>query len=99
MRKWAQSKNDSKCWVFARGNLDQLVMDSIEEQLEIQPVFPFSRWRDVRTAIDFLYGTTSGYTKVNYPGFDPQLHITKHNPIDDCVFDIMMLIYGEKQSD
>lgn len=99
MREWAKSKNDDKCWVFARGNLDQLVIDSIEEQLEIKPIFPFSRWRDVRTAIDFLHGTTSGYTKVNYPSFDPQLHITKHNPIDDCIFDIMMLIYGEKQSD
>ena len=30
MRKWADSKNDNKCWVWARGNLDQLVMDDIE---------------------------------------------------------------------
>jgi hypothetical protein len=22
------------------------------------------------------------------------LHITKHNPIDDCVLDAMMLMYG-----
>jgi hypothetical protein len=83
---------------WARGNLDQLVLDSFEEQLEIQPIWPFQRWRDVRTAIDFLYGTTQGYCKVVTPpwveAFDKDLHITKHNPIDDCVLDAMMLMYG-----
>lgn len=100
LREWAKSKNDNKCWVWARGNLDQLVMDDIEEQLGIEPVFKYERWRDVRTAVDFLYGTTNGYVKVNVPpwveSFDPALHITKHNPIDDCVFDAMMLMYGDK---
>ena len=32
MRQWVKEKNDDKCWVWARGNLDQLVMDDIEEQ-------------------------------------------------------------------
>ena len=94
MRLWARSKNDDKCWVWARGNLDQLVMDDIEEQLELKPIWPYARWRDVRTAIDFLYNTTDGYIDVDYPGFDSKLHITKHNPIDDCVLDAMMLMYG-----
>ena len=98
MRTWAKSKNDTNCWIWARGNLDQLVLDSFEEQLEIEPIWPFARWRDVRTAIDFLYGTTKGYCKVVTPpwveAFDKDLHITKHNPIDDCVLDAMMLMYG-----
>ena len=101
MREWAKSKNDNKCWVWARGNLDQLVMDDIEEQLGIEPIFKYERWRDVRTAVDFLYGTTNGYTDIEVPpwveSFDPSLHITKHNPIDDCVYDAMMLIYGKKK--
>lgn len=101
MREWAKSKNDNKCWVWARGNLDQLVMDDIEEQLGIEPIFKYERWRDVRTAVDFLCGTTNGYTDVEVPpwveSFDPALHITKHNPIDDCVYDAMMLIYGKKK--
>jgi hypothetical protein len=100
MRQWANTKNDSKCWVWARGNLDQLVLDSMEEQLELKPIWPFSRWRDVRTAVDFLYGTTNGYVEVDTPAwveaFDSKLHITKHNPIDDCVFDAMQLMYGKK---
>ena len=100
MRQWANTKNDSKCWVWARGNLDQLVLDSMEEQLKLEPIWPFSRWRDIRTAIDFLYGTTTGYIEVDTPAwveaFDSKLHITKHNPVDDCVFDAMQLMYGKK---
>jgi hypothetical protein len=100
MRQWANTKNDSKCWVWARGNLDQLVLDSMEEQLELKPIWPFSRWRDIRTAVDFLYGTTNGYVEVDTPAwveaFDSKLHITKHNPVDDCVFDAMQLMYGKK---
>lgn len=95
--EWADSKNDPKCWVWARGNLDQLILDDIEEQHGIEkPVFYFNRWRDVRTAIDFLYSTTTGYCDIDYPGFDPALDITKHNPIDDCIYDAMMLMYGKK---
>lgn len=94
MRKWADSKNDKKCYVWARGNLDQLVLDDIEEQCGLTPIWPFNRWRDVRTCIDFLYNTTDGYVDVDYPGFDSRIDITKHNPIDDCVFDAMQMIYG-----
>ena len=99
MRQWAASKNDANCYVWARGNLDQLVLDSFEEQLGLEPIWPYARWRDVRTAVDFLYGVTTGYTKVETPpwleAFDKDLHITKHNPVDDCVLDAMMLMYGK----
>lgn len=99
MREWSNKFPDRKrCWVWARGNLDQLVLDDAEEQLEIDPVFHYSKWRDVRTAVDFLTGSVTGYCKVDYPGFDPALHITKHDPIDDCVYDAMMLIYGAKST-
>ena len=103
MRAWAESKNDPNCYVWARGNLDQLVLDSFEEQLEYQPIWNFNRWRDVRTAVDFLYNTNKGYVKVDTPPwmekFDKDLHITKHNPIDDCVLDAMMLMYGVKEKE
>jgi hypothetical protein len=103
MRRWADSFNEPKSWVWARGNLDQLILDSFEEQLEIKPIWPFARWRDVRTAIDILYETDKGYTNVVVPpwidSFDSTLHVTKHNPIDDCAFDIMQLLYGEKKDE
>lgn len=98
MREWAAQFNEPRSYVWARGNLDQLTLDSIEEQLELKPIFPFSRWRDVRTAIDIWYNTDRGYVDVDYPGFDSKLHITKHNPIDDCIFDAMMMMYGKDNS-
>ena len=95
LRAWAKPYgNTPDKWVWARGNLDQLVLDSVEEQLQVDHVFFFNRWRDVRTAVDFLYDTKTGYCDVDYPGFDPYLHIYKHNPIDDCIYDVMMLLYG-----
>jgi len=98
LRTWStQFPKHDTCVVWARGNLDQLVLDSLEEQLEVKPVFYFSRWRDVRTAIDFIIGSSSGYAKVDYPGFDPALHVTKHNPVDDCAYDAMQLMYGVKE--
>jgi hypothetical protein len=98
MRSWAAAREvNNKDYVWARGNLDQLVLDSIEEQCGLEPIFFFNRWRDVRTAVDFMYGTTSGYCDVEYPGFNYKLDITKHNPIDDCVYDAMMLLYGKPE--
>ena len=99
-REWTkQFPDNTKCWVWARGNLDQLVMDSLEERLGIEPVFGYNRWRDVRTFIDITYGTNNGYCKVDYPGFNSQLDITKHDPVDDCIFDIMMMLYGQTESE
>ena len=97
LREWADSKNDPKCWVWARGNLDQLVMDDIEEQIGLKPVFEYSRWRDVRTAIDFLYNTNRGYVGVDYPGYDPRSFIYKHDPCYDIVDDAVQLMYGKNQ--
>jgi len=91
-RKWIKDNDDKKSVVWARGNLDQLVVDDIEEQLEIEPVFHYTRWRDVRTAIDFLTGSDTGYCKI--PGFDPKAKVYKHDPIHDCAYDVMMLLYG-----
>jgi hypothetical protein len=95
LRQWSLQKDPSqKEWVFARGNLDQLVIESLTDRIGVEQVFLFPRWRDVRTAIDFLYGTGNGYCKVEKEGFDPYIDVTKHDPIDDCAFDIMMLKYG-----
>jgi hypothetical protein len=95
MRIWSKSFPESKSsWVWARGNLDQLVLDDLEEQLSLDPVFAYNRWRDVRTAVDFLTNSSNGYCSIDYPGFNPDIHITKHDPVDDCIYDAMMLNYG-----
>jgi hypothetical protein len=88
---------DKKAIVWARGNLDQMVLDAVEEQLGVEPVFFYNRWRDVRTAVDFITNSTTGYCDVDFPGFDPYVHIYKHDPVDDCVYDIMMLVHGKNK--
>jgi hypothetical protein len=95
MADWIKSKNDDKCYVWARGNLDQIVLDDYLDQVGIEPVWFFTRWRDVRTAIDFMYNSTDGYTTVDCGGFNPFIDITKHDPVDDVIYDAMMLMYGE----
>lgn len=100
IKSYVESKNDPDCWIWARGNMDQVCFSSIEKNLCIEESFlPHYRWRDIRTAIDFLYHTKNGYVRVSnppwQPEFNPDIHITKHNPVDDCLFDIMQLVYGE----
>lgn len=92
LRVWATQFADYKSsTVWARGNLDQMVLGSLEEKLKLDPVFHFGRWRDVRTAVDLLSGSSNGYCKI--PDFD-STQVIKHNPIHDCAYDAMMLMYG-----
>ena len=93
-QEWLK-KYPKKEWVFARGNLDQCVFNSLEMACKRDVIFPHYLWRDMRTAVDLLYLTKNGYCKVDYPGFDAEKDITKHNPVDDCILDAMMLMYGK----
>jgi len=95
---WVESKNDKKSYVWARGNLDEIVLRSLEYQAtgdKDNTVFAYNRWRDVRTAVDFLTSNFNGYCQVDHPDFNFDIDVTKHNPIDDCASDIMMLLYGK----
>lgn len=99
-KEWLSDKFPAKKkqFVFARGNLDQCVFNSLESACGREVIFPHYIWRDMRTAIDFMYGSSSGYCDVSYEGFDQQNHITKHDPVDDCVLDAMMLMYGVEKT-
>jgi len=89
-----QFPNNSKSTVWARGNLDQMVLGSLEDKLNREPVFHFGRWRDVRTAVDLLTGSTNGYCDIEHPEFNKAI-VIKHDPIHDCAYDAMMLLYGK----
>jgi hypothetical protein len=97
LRSWSAKYSENESWVWARGSLDELVLESAYSYCNVEPIFHYARWRDVRTAIDIMYNTRDGYCGVDYPGFDSFLHITKHQPVDDCLFDAMMLLYGVKK--
>jgi hypothetical protein len=93
LREWAKQFPDSnKAIVWARGNLDQMAIGSLENACKVDTVFHFGRWRDVRTAVDLLTGSTNGYCSI--PGFD-ESKVIKHDPVHDCAYDAMMLMYGK----
>lgn len=80
--------------MWARGSLDQMVIDSLAKKLDMQPLSGYAQWRDVRTAVDLLYGSTNGYVEIEHPLFN-RASVIKHHPIHDAAYDVMMLLYGK----
>lgn len=78
--------------MWARGSLDQMVIDSLAKKLGMQPITGYNMWRDVRTAIDIMAGTTNGYCEVAHPLFE-RAAVIKHHPVHDCALDAMQLMY------
>ena len=87
--------NSDKQTMWARGSLDQLVIDSLTNKLDMEPLTGYHMWRDVRTAVDILYGTTNGYVEVDHPLFKRH-EVIKHHPVHDCALDAMQLMYGKQ---
>lgn len=91
----AKFPNADKQTMWARGSLDQLVIDSLCVKLGVQEITGYNMWRDVRTAIDILYGTTNGYVDIDHPLFKRH-EVIKHHPVHDCALDAIQLLYGKK---
>lgn len=87
--------NAQKQTMWARGSLDQMAIDSLAKKLDMQPITSYNMWRDVRTAVDLLYGTTNGYVEVEHPLFN-RAAVIKHHPVHDCALDAMQLMYGKQ---
>jgi hypothetical protein len=90
----AKFPNASKQTMWARGSLDQLAIDSLAVKFGLQEITGYNMWRDVRTAVDVLYGTTNGYVEVDHPLFKRH-EVIKHHPVHDCALDAMQLMYGK----
>jgi hypothetical protein len=86
--------NAQKQTMWARGSLDQLVIDSLAVKLGLQEITGYNMWRDVRTAVDIMYGTVNGYVEVDHPLFKRH-EVIKHHPVHDCALDAMQLMYGK----
>ncbi len=79
---------------WTRGSLDQIVFDSLCRSSGMNTVTHYNKWRDVRTAVDFLGSNPiNGYCKIK--NFNPDLYVIKHVPQHDCALDIMMLVHHE----
>ena len=78
--------------IWVRGNMDQSILDSLCRVISTEPIMRYNNYRDVRTAIDILYGTSNGYCEVE--GLNKDL-VIKHTPFHDICYDVMMLNYGK----
>ncbi len=90
----AKFPNAHEQTMWARGSLDQLAIDSLAVKFGLQEITGYNMWRDVRTAVDLLYGTTNGYCSVDHPLFKRH-EVIKHHPVHDCALDAMQLMYGK----
>jgi hypothetical protein len=88
--------NATKQTMWARGSLDQMAIDSLAVKVDMQQITGYNVWRDVRTAVDILYGTSNGYVEVEHPTFRRH-EVIKHHPVHDCALDSMQLLYGKQQ--
>lgn len=80
--------------IWARGSLDQMVIDSLTLKVDMERLLPYNNWRDVRTAVDCMCSTAkNGYCDIDHPTFKRH-NVIKHDPRHDCALDGMMLLYG-----
>lgn len=95
LHKYISGHMKGKKWdneiIWARGSLDQMAIDSLANKAGIEPIAPFNRWRDVRTAVDMLTGSSNGYCEVSGLDWDK---VAKHHPVHDCALDVLMMVRG-----
>lgn len=89
------NKDGDKMIIWARGSLDQMAIDSLALAAGTEPIADFNKWRDVRTAVDLMTGSTNGYCEVDGITKD---EVIKHHPVHDCAYDILMLLRGKDQT-
>lgn len=86
---------EGKQYIWARGNLDQIVIESLARQLGVDSIAGYQMYRDVRTFITLMKDTEkNGYCEVP-EGMIPEGALVKHEPLHDCVLDIMMMVHGK----
>lgn len=91
-----QYENPREQIMWARGSLDQVVIDSLCKSVDKPYITEYYIWRDVRTAIDILYGSSNGYCDVDNPDFNKEM-VPKHLPYHDCCLDVLMLTQGKEK--
>lgn len=93
LNSYVKTHGDAKSFVWARGSMDQTVIESLARAIDLKPMAHFSNWCDVRTGIRLLKDTSdwNGYCEVR--DLD-MTKVDKHNPIADVVYDALMLIRG-----
>ena len=96
INKYHRGADPQTLTIWARGSLDQMAIDSLALKAGIDPIAPFNRWRDVRTAIDLMTDSKNGYCKVRDLNWD---EVAKHDPNHDCALDVLMLLRGVSEGE
>lgn len=100
LAKWLSQYNLSSELVWARGGMDQLVMEDLATQLDLPNLVKYHVFRDVRTALEILYPLAkNGYVEVDDTkclGFTID-KVLKHAPEHDCAYDMAMLMFGKQE--
>lgn len=81
-------KRESKIW--SRGMIDQrwwqsFCMTCATLDQNVNDFLPFQNWRDIRTILEVLTGSTKGSIQDDDPRF------IKHNALSDCVLDYLRM--------
>ena len=76
--------------------MGQVSIDSLSRAVDFESISEYYNWRDVRTAIDIIFGTSNGYCDIDHPEFNRDL-VLKHHPAHDICLDVMMIIYGKEK--
>lgn len=92
IKEYIKKYNGKTKHIFERGSMDEFVLKSLCKMLGAADITNFGNWRDFRTAIDVLYGSSFGYCAVE--GVNMETDICKHDPVDDIAFDVAMMLAG-----
>lgn len=95
LKDFIKSYDEEETYVFIRGNLDNFVVDNLCKLYNLPVLFGYWCYLDFRTAILMTKESSNKSGYCDFEGQENELHlIYKHNPVDDCIFDILMLTKG-----
>jgi hypothetical protein len=84
--------------IYTRGNFDSIITESLCKAVGVKPLVPYYGFLDIRTFIHCMYPKSErGYVPIDTkicPDYDETL-LVAHEPVDDCVRDICMMLAGQ----
>lgn len=95
---YVQNHGDDDSMMWTRGNLDQLVTESLCNSLGYPKgadhIIHYNRWMDIRTFIRLTKDTADRRGYCTIPDFDSKTRVKKHDPIHDVCYDVLQIIHG-----
>lgn len=93
LNEYFKEHGSDKSMFWARGSLDQMVLESLCRTVDMKPPVMYNMWMDIRTAIRLTKETSNPGGYCDVPGLDVS-KLDKHNPLTDVAIDSMQLVQG-----